>query len=94
MILKKFNFRTGKLIKQDDFYSMIVGGLMQVYDDQTSLIQDLNTIVVSTFIDNHNSLTLASVTSEYQSLKDSPHLMKTLISHLAFVSQDDYKIYL
>ena len=76
---------------------MIIGGLMQVYHDQASLNQDLNTIVVSTFIENHNSLTLASVTSEEGGhLLESglSLLMKKLISHLTFVDPEDYKLYL
>ncbi len=69
---------------------------MQVYEDEASLTQDLNTILLSTFISSHLSLTLAKViqSEDHQPLSWVPPIFKALISHLTFIEPDDYKLYL
>ena len=79
------------------YFRMIIGGLMQVYEDNASLTQDMNTILLSTFITNHLSLTIAKITdsqTDHLNLSWAPLIFKALISHLTFIEQDDYKLYL
>jgi hypothetical protein len=69
---------------------------MQVYQDQASFTADLHAILLSTFIKNRLSLTLAKVLTDQplNPLDWTSPLMKAIISHLTFIDQDDYLLYI